>query len=91
MPNENWINEAFEKAQKDIPGTELAVRVREFLDANTPAILNKWSELVGSEMALHFAKVLAANDSFSDAVETLTECFTVAGYILAKMEKNNQQ
>lgn len=91
MPNENWINEAFEKAQKDIPSTEFAVKIRAFLDSNTPEILNKWTATVGDEMALHFAKVLAANDSFSDAVETLTECFTVAGYILAKMENNNQQ
>ena len=88
MPNENWINEAFEKAQQDLPSTELAVKIRAFLDSNTPTILKKWTAIVGDEMALHFAKVLAANDSFSDAVETLTECFTVAGYILAKMEKN---
>lgn len=90
MPNENWINEAFEKAQHDLPSAELAVKIRAFLDSNTPTILKKWTAIVGDEMALHFAKVLAANDSFSDAVETLTECFTVAGYILAKMEKNNQ-
>jgi len=88
MTENNWINEAFKKAQEDAErGASAAYKIRAFLDENTPTILDKWSRLVGREKSLKFAVMLSENDEFNELVETLTECFTVAGYLLAQIEK----
>lgn len=89
MSNDKWIDSAFEQAKIDADRLgPIAGTVRKFLDENSPAILDRWSSVVGRDKAIWFAKILSENDELSDLVETLTECFTVAGYLLAKMETN---
>ena len=87
MSNDDWIKEAFQKAsrQADKAGP-VAVKIRKLLDNHTPDILNMWAKVEGQDKAIFFAKVLSENDEFNELVETLTECFTVAGYLFAQME-----
>ena len=89
MSSDQWIKEAFEKANAvSNKANSVAHTIRKFLDDNTPDILDKWSEMVGRDKALWFAKILSENEELTNLVETLSECFTVSGYLLAKMEDN---
>ena len=88
---EQWIKEAFDKAKIDAEKSKsVADTISRFLDENTPLVLKKWSQIVGEDKAIAFAKELAKNPELNEMVETLTGVFTVAGYLLAVMEQNNQ-
>ena len=88
MENNKWIEEAFEIANAvNNKANSIASTIRKFLDENTPNILDKWSEMIGRDKAIWFAKILSENEELSDIVETLTECFTLSGYLLAITEE----
>ena len=86
MTSDNkWIEDAFKKAQKEAERTNPTARIiRDFLDNETPTILDKWSRVVGQERAIKLAKKLAADDELGELIETLAETFAVAGYIYCK-------
>ena len=93
MNNDDWINDAFKEAQRNADmAAPVAEKIRAFLDEYTPGILDRWSNMVGRDKAMKFAKFLADNDDARDLVEALTECFTVSGYLFAMIDmkrKNN--
>ena len=87
MENNDWITEAFKKAQSDaaIIG-KYATTIQRFLDEHTPAILDGWAKIVGKDKAALFSVLLSENDELRKLVDSLTGVFTTAGYMLAKAE-----
>ena len=92
MENNDWINKAFEQASSDAERAKsTAIKIRKFLDENTPQILEKWSEAVGRDKALRFGTVMSENEDFGLLVDMLAAVFATAGYVFAKTEgKNNE-
>ena len=85
----DWIEKAFADAEKkNTDSFGIAYKIRGFLDENTPKILDQWAKVVGKEKSVTLAKYLSEHDDMNDLVETLTEVFTVAGYLFAKMEES---
>lgn len=83
--NNKWIEEAFEKAGRQANNAdEISQMISGFLNENTPAILDTWSKIVGSNTAARFAKLVLEHDWFCDAITALQETFLTAGYFLSK-------
>lgn len=90
MP-ENWIKNAFEQAEKENgERMEQARRICEFLEDNSMVILDEWQSVVGTEAATKFATYVSQDQSIMDSLMEMTKCFCIAGYLLARMEIENQ-
>ena len=82
---DNWINNAFQQAQKDAERIDNLVNtIRDFLDYETPLILDQWAKVMGEEKTMKFIAMLGENKELNEYVESLSECFAIAGYLLAK-------
>lgn len=81
MENEKWINKALNQASEE---SKIAMAINEFLEENTPAILDKWSETIGNEKVTRFAKIITTDEELMEMIISLTNCFTIAGYLFAK-------
>ena len=90
MENNKWIDEAFKEAiELNKTAESYSKTIREFLDEYTPTILDKWANVVGRDKSIWLATILSDNDELNELIETLTAFFTIAGYMLAKSEENN--
>lgn len=91
LMTDNWINEAFENAKKAADkATSMGDAVGEFLERNTPAIMDMWRADIGEEAYLAFIKMLAHHDELIEPIGRLTEFYTTAGYLFAKYEQEKQ-
>lgn len=92
IDRDKWVEKAFEKAEKDVNKVHItAVRIRKFLDENTEAILDKWSQMVGENTSVRVANLLAIDEELCDAIETMNETFFTAGVLYEKMRHGNKR
>jgi hypothetical protein len=89
---DKWIKEAFRKAGEPVErGAHIAEVINDFLERETPHIMDLWAGYVGKESYLSFIEMLANHDELIGPIGELTKHFTIAGYLLARHENETHQ
>lgn len=90
MTENSWIEDAFREAnERASEAAPIAERIQNFLDDNIPRILDSWGAQVGKEATCRVAVIMSEGDN-ADLFAEMMKCFTVAGYLLAKHDYENQ-
>ena len=82
---EQWIYDAFEQAQKEYNHTKpIAKVIGDFLESETPRLLDIWGKLVGKDKMLRMARLFASNQDLGDDIADMCKVFAIAGFLYNK-------
>lgn len=86
---EDWIKDAFEKAQKrQEKAASLGEELSEFLENNTEAILDSWRAVTDEESSMRVVELLCRDKKLCDTINDMCTMFCIAGYLYCARKNN---
>lgn len=86
---EKWIEKAFISAIAQAESAEqIAPLIEKALDKDTPHLLDMWGELIGSDMSIRMARIIAEDEKVQDALSQLVKLFFIDGFVTGMAEHN---